>query len=89
MNTYIIEMHTADNLKIVFVKAETRTKAVKYGKAVFTQPLISPVKARMVPDATVNDMLKAGEYDMTDARIEAPLVATVVNRKRLGALVGL
>lgn len=87
--TYIVEIFTDDATKLVFVKAETRAKAIKAGIAAVCVTSIKPAKARAVADATANDMLAAGKYDMTDSRKSAPVVATADNRKRLGALVGM
>lgn len=65
MTTYLVEIYTTEATKIVFVKAEDRAKAIK---AAVAEKTIKPAKARPVPDATVNDMLTTGKYDMTDAR---------------------
>lgn len=87
--TYIVEILTTDTTKLVFVKAETRAKAIRAGIAAVCATAIKTPKARAVADATANDMLSAGKYDMTDARQSAQVVATADNRKRLGALVGM
>lgn len=67
-STYIVEIYTTETTKLVFVKADDRAKAIKAGKAAVSESTIKPAKARLVQDATVNDMLIAGKYDMTDAR---------------------
>ena len=90
-STYIAEVFTSSGNKIFFVSAETRAKAVRKanGLALISFEIVKPTKARAIPDATVNDMLSAGKYDMTDSRESLPVIATTENRKSLGALVGM
>lgn len=90
-STYIAEVFASVGNKIFFVSAETRAKAVRKanGLALISFEIVKATKARAIPDATVNDMLLVGKYDMIDSRESSPVIATTENRKRLGALLGM
>lgn len=67
--TYIVEVNTNNGLKIVFVKAETRGKAIKSGNAqVSKDEITGPSKARAIPDQRATDMVNAAEFDIIDIR---------------------
>ena len=84
--TYIVEIFTAEATKIAFVEAESRAAAIKAAKSAINADHVKPAKARSIAAQTANDMMVTGK-DYIDLR--GPKVATVANRRALGALVGM
>lgn len=88
-NTFIVEVFTAKETKIVFVKAADRAKAIKAGNAEVADAKVKPSFGRRLSDITADDMIAEGKYKIIDARNKAPVIATVESRKRLAILVGM